>query len=80
MNVRKSDEFIADVERQFEWYVIEAGWEVEDRYLDAVEAVCWLLGQHPLLGPAGGFAHPRLCDWRFFSSFVLSRSMYFSTK
>jgi hypothetical protein len=31
MSVRKADDFIADVERQFEWYLVEAGWEVADR-------------------------------------------------
>jgi toxin ParE1/3/4 len=24
-----------------------------------------LLARHPLLGPAAGFSHPRLRDWRF---------------
>ena len=66
MSVRKADDFIADVERQFEWYLAEAGWEVADRYLDAVEVTCRLLSQHPNLGPRGGFTHPRLRDWRFF--------------
>lgn len=66
MNVRKSDDFIADVERQFEWYVVNAGWPVADRYLAAVEATCRLLGQYPQLGPLGGFSHPRLRAWRFF--------------
>ena len=37
MSVRKADDFIADVERQFDWYLTKAGWEVADRYLDAVE-------------------------------------------
>ena len=66
MRVRKADDFIADVERQFDWYVAKAGWDVADRYLDAVEAMCRLLGQHPNLGPRGGFTHPRLREWRFF--------------
>ena len=70
MSVRKADDFIADVERQFDWYLAKAGWEVADRYLDAVEATCRLLGQHPNLGPRGGFTHPRLREWRFF---LLSR-------
>ena len=65
MSVRKADEFIADVERQFEWYAVHAGWDVAERYLDAVETTCRLLGQHPLLGPRAGLTHPRLCDWRF---------------
>jgi plasmid stabilization system protein ParE len=69
MSLRKTDDFIAEVERQFEWYVANAGWEVADRYLDAVEATCQLLEQHPLLGPRGGFFHPRLREWRFFIVF-----------
>jgi plasmid stabilization system protein ParE len=66
MSLRKSDDFIADVERQYEWYVRHADSEVAERYLTAVEATCRLLGQHPQLGPLGGFDHPRLRDWRFF--------------
>lgn len=66
MNVRRTDEFVADIERQFEWYALNADWEVADRYLHAVEATCLLLAKHPLLGPRGGFAHPRLAAWRFF--------------
>jgi hypothetical protein len=26
MKVRKTDAFLADIERQYEWYVLEAGW------------------------------------------------------
>jgi plasmid stabilization system protein ParE len=65
MSERKSGDFIADVERQFEWYAVNASWEIAERYLDAVEATCQLLGQHPQLGPVAGFSHPRLRDWRF---------------
>ena len=45
MSVRKTDDFIADVERQFEWYAVNGGREVSERYLAAVEATCRLLGQ-----------------------------------
>ena len=69
MSVRKSDDFIADIERQFEWYALKAGWDIAERYLDSVEATCRLLEQHPQLGPCGGFTHPRLRDWRFFVVF-----------
>jgi len=65
MSVRKSDDFIADVERQFEWYAVNADWDIAERYLAAVEATCQLLAQHPRLGPVTGFAHPRLRNWRF---------------
>lgn len=66
MNVRKTDTFLADIERQYGWYVSNAGVAVADRYLNAVETVCGLLSHHPNIGPAGGFAHPKLRDWRFF--------------
>src|SRR6202041_532500 len=69
MSVRKSDDFVADVERQFEWYALHADWDVAERYLRTVEATCQLLGQHPQLGPLGGFAHALLSDWRFFVVF-----------
>jgi toxin ParE1/3/4 len=65
MNVRKTDDFIGDVERQFAWYEVNAGPKVADAYLDAVEATCRLLGQYPHLGSRGGFTHPRLREWRF---------------
>ena len=65
MSARKSGDFIADVERQFEWYAVNAGWEIADRYLDAVETTCELLARHPQLGPCAGLSHPRLKDWRF---------------
>ena len=63
MNVRKSDDFIADLERQCQWYADNAGWDVAESYLAAVESACRLLGHHPQLGPRGGFTHPRLRDW-----------------
>jgi len=69
MSLLKSDDFIADVERQFEWYALNAGWEVADRYTNGVEATTRLIGQHPFLGPRAGFTHPRLQDWRFFVVF-----------
>lgn len=65
MNVRKTEAFVADVER----YVLNAGWEVADRYLGAVEGTCRLIELQPKLGPRGGFVHPRLRDWRFFVVF-----------
>lgn len=69
MTVQKTDDFIADVERQFDWYVTKAGWEVADHYLLSVQGACQLLARQPHLGPMGGFAHPRLREWRFFLVF-----------
>ena len=28
MSARKSDDFISDMERQFEWYAVHANWEI----------------------------------------------------
>jgi plasmid stabilization system protein ParE len=69
MSVRRTDAFIADVERQFDWYVLNANPEIAEQYLDAVKTTVRLLEQHPQIGPPGGFFHPRLRDWRFFLIF-----------
>ena len=58
MTVGKTDAFIADVERHFEWYATQADLTVAEYYLTAVEATCRLLGRHPQLGPRCGFTHP----------------------
>jgi plasmid stabilization system protein ParE len=70
MSVRKTGTFIADVERQYEWYAVEAGWEVAERFLVAVRATCDLLGLYPFLGSNIRSNHPRLKGWR---SFVVLR-------
>src|SRR5258708_11315574 len=69
MSVRKSDDFIADVEGQFQWYAENADWEVAESYLATVKSTCDLLGRYPELGPRGRFTHPRLRGWRFFATF-----------
>jgi len=69
MSVRKSDDFISDIERQYRWYLENANEDVAERYLAAIEATCQLLGRHPQLGPRGRFNDPRLRDWRFFVVF-----------
>jgi plasmid stabilization system protein ParE len=66
MTALKSDDFIADIEQQYRWYLENANQDVAERYLAAVEATCRLLGRHPKLGPGAGFNHPRLREWRFF--------------
>jgi plasmid stabilization system protein ParE len=70
VSVRRTAAFIADVERQFEWYAMEAGWEVAERYLTAVEATCRLLDAYPFIGSGIGSSHPCLRGWR---SFVVLR-------
>lgn len=70
MIVYKTDEFLADVEQQFEWYSQHASLEIAEAYLSTVEGSCRLLGKYPGLGPLGAFTSERLSGWRFF---VLSR-------
>jgi plasmid stabilization system protein ParE len=65
MSVCKSETFISDVEKQFQWYLVNANWEIADRYLQAVETTCKLLERHPLIGPRAKLSHSRLSDWRF---------------
>lgn len=69
MSIQKSDAFLADVERQFEWYVVHANWEIADRYLEAIEATIQLIDRHPQLGPVGKFKNSRLRGWRYFVVF-----------
>jgi len=65
MSILKSDEFISDVESQFEWYAIHADLNIADRYLQAIASTCGLLDRHPLIGPSTSFSHPILQKWRF---------------
>jgi toxin ParE1/3/4 len=69
MNVRRTEVFLADVRRQYDWYAQEAGVEVADRYLQAIEATCSLLSKQPRLGPEGKFIHLKLRGWRFYPVF-----------
>jgi len=69
VNIRKTAEFLTDVELQYEWYAQRAGWDVADRYLGAIESTCTLLASQPRLGPLAGLTHPRLSQWRFFMVF-----------
>lgn len=65
LGLHRTGDFVADLERQYAWYAEQAGWDVADRYLAAVEATCALIAAHPFLGPIAGFKHPRLATWRF---------------
>ena len=66
MNVRKSDDFIADTELQYEWYAKRAGWDVADRYLAAIASTCAVIEGRPFVGPTARLNHSRLVGWRFF--------------
>lgn len=65
MSAARTPHFLADVELAYEWYALNAGLEIAERYLGAIEATCALIALHPRIGPEAGFANPRLAAWRF---------------
>jgi plasmid stabilization system protein ParE len=50
MNLRKTADFIADAELQYQWYAENAGWEVAERYFAAIAATCALIERSHYLG------------------------------
>src|ERR1700739_1837258 len=66
MSVNRSDEFLADIEREYEWYTLKANLEIAERYLDAVQSTVRLIELYPQIGPIGNFVYSRLNGWRYF--------------
>lgn len=58
--LRKADGFLADFERQFEWYVRKASWDVARRYLLAVDQTLKDLSDSPGSGRLRRFSDRRL--------------------
>ena len=75
MSLQKSAEFIADVERQAQWYMDKEGWELAERYLKAVEATCNLL----ISARQAGSVTRSLATGAFFWCSALSTNIYFFT-
>ncbi|MEN9573396.1 MAG: hypothetical protein RL514_1251 [Verrucomicrobiota bacterium] len=57
LRLQRSDWFWTDLERQVDWYRDEAGPEVADRFITAVESSLAALTRQPGLG------RPRFTDW-----------------
>ena len=57
MTVQRSERFDADLERQFRWYLLEAGLDPVDalelatRFAEAVDAALEVLEENPEIGP-----------------------------
>ena len=66
MNVLKTGEFLTDAQLQHEWYALNAGPDIAERYLNALEIVTNTISSHPMIGPAARFKHPQLRQYRFF--------------
>src|SRR5437867_1471563 len=63
-SIRRTQEFIADFERQFRWYDREAGWNLARRFLFAVDRTLERLAKQPDLGHVRRFPQPELRDLR----------------
>jgi toxin ParE1/3/4 len=57
LRLQRSDCFWADLERQVDWYRDEAGEEIADRFITAVETTLAALVRTPGLG------RPRFANW-----------------
>jgi toxin ParE1/3/4 len=64
--LHRADEFNADFDRRYRWYLREAGEEVAERFLRAVPVTLSSLAQQPNLGLLRNFRHPLLRDLRSF--------------
>jgi hypothetical protein len=36
MSARKTGDFISDAERQFEWYAVNAGWDIAEHLINVL--------------------------------------------
>jgi plasmid stabilization system protein ParE len=71
--LHRSDDFNADFDLQYRWYLREAGEEIAERYLAAVISRLRDLAQHPGAGRERKFRHEELKGMR---SFVLARPFH----
>jgi len=64
--LRRAGEFNADFDRQYRWYLEQAGEEVAERFLHAVVVTLRLLAEQSDLGRRRKFRHLKLHDLRSF--------------
>lgn len=62
--VHRAEYFTADFDRQYRWYLAEAGETIAERYLAAVSATLESLAEQPDLGRIRRFRNPMLCGLR----------------
>jgi plasmid stabilization system protein ParE len=73
MNLVKTQVYLDDIQQQHEWYASKAGWDIAERYLEALQRMDVLLLSQPFIGPVATFKHPKLKTFRFF---LLSRPFH----
>ena len=62
MSLQRADEFNADFDQQYSWYVEKAGEEIAERFLRAVANTLPLLAERPDSGRRRKFRNPMLRD------------------
>jgi plasmid stabilization system protein ParE len=60
VSLHRADEFNADFDQQYRWYLAEAGEEIAERFLRAATNTLLLLSEQPDLGRRRKFRHPLL--------------------
>lgn len=66
LSLKRADEFNADFDQQYRWYLEKAGEETAERFLRAVANTLPLLAERPDLGRRRKFRHAQLHDLRSF--------------
>jgi plasmid stabilization system protein ParE len=62
LTLQRADEFNADFDQQYRWYLEQAGDEVAEQFLQAVPVTLRLLAGQSDLGRRREFRHPMLRD------------------
>jgi len=66
LRIRRSIWFIGDLEHYAAWYQNEAGWDIAERYLQAIDATLGRLAEMPTLGHPVRFSNSLLRNLRCF--------------
>ena len=66
LSLHRADAFNADFDQQHRWYLEEAGEELAERFVTAVENTLQFLSTQPDLGHRRKFRHPALANIRSF--------------
>ena len=66
LSLHRAEEFNADFDQQYRWYLDEGGEILAERFLDAVRATLQSLAAQPDLGRRRKFRHPALRELRSF--------------
>src|SRR5436190_11244960 len=66
LSLHRAEDFNADFDQQYRWYLAQAGEGLAERFLAAVLATLKSLAAQPDLGRRRKFRHPALCNLHSF--------------